>query len=308
MNFTSIMYFIEAARARSLTEAAERLHITQQALSAHMAALEAECGCLLLVRRVPIGLTPEGETFLQYALSLRRQTESLKRRMAEAAGEEAGELRIGIAPTRGRVLLPRILSLFQTEAPQVRIHLEEAANDRLVQGVRQGELDIAIAAFPDRLPGLGVAPFYTEQLALLLAESLAASLYGGEKNAVLERVGNGNLAVLEGCPFLMNSEKNIAGGMGRQRLLDAGVVPDIRVESENIETLIELARLGCGACFCPENLARMLLPPESGVHILPLPGTSYPIRFGWREEDGGWRVLERFMEAAERVKAQSALV
>lgn len=54
MNFQTMEYFIALARERSFTRAAEGLHITQQSLSAHIAGLEKEVGCPLLVRHVPL--------------------------------------------------------------------------------------------------------------------------------------------------------------------------------------------------------------------------------------------------------------
>lgn len=67
MNFSSFDYFLALARERSYTRAADVLHITQQSLSAAIAALERELGCPLVVRRTPLELTYAGRVFLQYA-------------------------------------------------------------------------------------------------------------------------------------------------------------------------------------------------------------------------------------------------
>ena len=79
MNFSSMDYFVMVARERSFSRAAERLHITQQTLSAHIAKLEGELGTKLLVRSVPLELTYAGEVFLEYALDLQRRVNSLER-------------------------------------------------------------------------------------------------------------------------------------------------------------------------------------------------------------------------------------
>ena len=301
MNFTSLLYFIEAARSRSLTEAAARLHMTQQALSAHMAGLEAEYGCQLLVRRVPLALTPAGETLYTYALDMRTRAERMERHMAEIAGDRAGHLRIGIAPMRGRVLLPEAIAHFQKEWPHVTIRLEEAANALLIQRVTRGDLDLAIADFPPDLTGLVTKEFYRERLALVLSDKLAETLYGNRIQEMLARVAAGDAQPLAGCPFLMNSRGNIAGSRGRKWLHRAGITPRVLVESENLETLMTLALLGHGAFFSPENLARTMS-GGAPVHIIPIPETGYAIRFGWREEDSGWRILQRFVEKAVEIR------
>ena len=57
MNFQSIRYFLQVARKRSFSQAAEELFITQQTLSASIASLEKELGCKLFVRHIPLELT-----------------------------------------------------------------------------------------------------------------------------------------------------------------------------------------------------------------------------------------------------------
>ena len=84
MNMQSTEYFIVLARERSFTRAAEALHITQQSLSAHIAALEEEFGTQLVVRRVPLELTYAGRVFL------RRSEKIVRPRLA-------GELLAGFA-------------------------------------------------------------------------------------------------------------------------------------------------------------------------------------------------------------------
>ena len=70
MNFHSLDYFLVLAREKNFTHAAEALHITQQSLSSHIANLERELNCTLLVRRTPLELTYAGRTFLRYAESI----------------------------------------------------------------------------------------------------------------------------------------------------------------------------------------------------------------------------------------------
>ena len=79
MNLTSMDYFITLAQEQSFTRAAERLHITQQALSAHIAGMEQELGSQLLLRRVPLELPYAGQVFLRYAQEIQRNLDSMDR-------------------------------------------------------------------------------------------------------------------------------------------------------------------------------------------------------------------------------------
>ena len=118
MNFSSMDYFVMVARERSFSRAAERLHITQQTLSAHIAKLEGELGAKLLVRSIPLELTYAGEVFLEYALDFQRRASSLEREFQDITENQRGLLRIGINYTRGDIVIPPLLIRFQQEYPQ----------------------------------------------------------------------------------------------------------------------------------------------------------------------------------------------
>lgn len=88
MNFQSLHYFIMLAREKNFTRAAEKLHISQQTLSASIAALERELNCKLIIRHVPLELTYGGRTFFHYALSLTGEEESMRRSLLDIAEEK----------------------------------------------------------------------------------------------------------------------------------------------------------------------------------------------------------------------------
>ena len=82
MNFLSIEYFAAVASEHSFSKAAKRLGITQQTLSANIAALERELGCTLFVRHVPLELTYAGTVFARYAQRFRRDRDALAKKCA----------------------------------------------------------------------------------------------------------------------------------------------------------------------------------------------------------------------------------
>ncbi len=117
MNFNSLEYFIVLARERNFTRAADALHITQQSLSSHIAHLERELNAPLLVRCTPLELTYAGRTFLRYAQSLQQTRQDMAREFCDISENQKGELRIGIAYTRGHAIMPRLIPAFQREYP-----------------------------------------------------------------------------------------------------------------------------------------------------------------------------------------------
>lgn len=124
--------------------------------------------------------------------------------------------------------------------------------------------------------------------------------------AALER---GDLRSLRGCPFVSGSAEDITGSLERDAFRRAGFVPEVRAESSNVETLLELCARSVGACFCPENLARLLLAaqPHGRLEMLRMPDTmAYPISFGYAKRAYPWSVLADFIRIARAQYPQPA--
>ena len=174
MNFHSLDYFLVLAREKNFTRAAEALHITQQSLSSHIAGLEKELGCTLLVRRTPLELTYAGRTFLRYAESIGQTRQAMEREFCDISENQKGELRVGIAYTRGRAIMPRLIPAFQRQYPNVEITLLEGSNDAIQKALLSGGIDLAIAGFPHPLPGVVLEDYYLEHIVLCLSDGLLA--------------------------------------------------------------------------------------------------------------------------------------
>jgi len=302
MNFQSMNYFIMVARQKSFTKAAENLHITQQTLSVHIASLEKELKCKLFIRHVPLVLTYGGEVFLQYAVELQKKYQALQHEFADIAHNENGQLRIGVGYTRGRAIMPDLIEAFQKQYPNIEIQIKENANDALQKSLLAGEIDLAIANFPAKIPGVTLYDFYEEEIILLLADKLVKTIYGSAAKQILDQVQERrSLAGLKACPFMLNSEQDIAGRIGRTILAKAHFRPLLKVQSGSVQTLLSLCLKGVAACFCQKNLALATLSQEQlqNLHMIGLDkSASYMIRFGVAEHSYQWKMIRSFMQIA----------
>lgn len=309
MNFSSMEYFTVLARERSFTRAAEQLHITQQSLSAHIAGMEQELGCPLVVRRIPLELTYAGSVLLRYATAFQQSYIAMQREFSDISGNQKGLLRVGVAPTRGRVLLPNAIARFQHRYPNITVELAEASNGALHQRLRDGALDIAIADFPDAMPGIVLQDFYQENVVLLIGKTLFQSVYGPSAEDVAHQFMAGDFAQLHSCPLVMGTPDDIDGRIGYDLLDRAGIhAPVIRSVSHNVGMLLTLCLQGIGACFCPENLARAILSEEDFGRLLRFPlgdAAKYTIRFGYRKQPYQWSVLSTFMTIASETRTEN---
>ena len=305
MNFSSMEYFDVLAQERSFTKAAERLHMTQQSLSSHIAGMEKELGCQLIVRHIPLELTYAGEVLLGHARKFQKAHEDMLREFCDISQNQKGVLRIGTAATRGQILLPEAISAYHGIYPNIRIDLTEAANDVLYQKLLKGTLDLAIGKFSKSLSGIVIKEFYREELVLLINAELFAKTYGTESDYYKTRFHAGDFTGLKDLPFVLGGPDDVDGRLGLEFLKEFNTAsPIITTKSHNVGTLLKLAIAGDGACFCPKNIIRANLSEKQKdtVLVFPLGGkATYPIHFGYKERSYQWKAIETFIKYAKKV-------
>lgn len=310
MTLIQMEYFIAAAKADSFTEAADRLHVTQQSLSAGIAALETELGCRLFVRKTPLVLTYAGSEFLPYAGDILRRLDVLRSEMDDIRADRKGTLRLGIASTRARAILPDILARFRNIHPGIQIVIKENTNEGLSRLLQEAELDLAIANFDAPTPGLALRDFYRETICLFAAEECLSAFFGNKKEAAVREWKQGRLPPLSGAPFVLGNPKDIAGRIGNAFLASQGITPTPAATADNVELLLALCEKGMGFCFCPDVLAKAALSAEQyhALQKFPLNETAaYPIRFAYRTDLPPRSAVLSFMETAVKIQAEKNL-
>ena len=314
MNFLSMDYFLMTAEKRSFTKAADALHITQQTLSTHIANLEQELDCRLFVRHVPLELTYAGELFRQYASDFQKKYRAMQHEFADLNKNDQGILRVGISFTRCHAIMPAIIMEYQKRFPNMDIQVIENANAGLLKDLMDHKIDLAIAKFPDFLPGITLTDFYEEEVVLLLADSLfrkviseSSSADSGPEPLLLKKTED--FSIFEHCPFLLNYATDIAGQLARYFINMGNFKPIIKTQSDNMGMLLDLCAAGKGACISPLNLALSSLSSDQRkkMRIIHLgQSAKYKIRFGCLEQPYQWKAIRNFMDAANAALAQTA--
>lgn len=296
-------YFIACAEERSFTRAADRLGITQQTLSSHIAGVERELRVRLFIRRVPLELTYAGEVFLGYARKMQALERSMQQEFQDIAGDERGLLRVGIASTRSHFIMPRSIAAYQKKRPGIEVDLLEAENEELIESLRAGQLDLIIATVHHDIPGLSVHELYREEVVLVVAKALLEELYGERSDEVVAEVERtSSLEPLSECPFLLLGKRDIPGDLARQIFRESGITPPVRVTSSNTETLLDLCARGAGAFFCPRRLVFSALgeKEQAEVRIVHLgPKARYWICAAWRASEHIWSAVEGFYQTLQ---------
>lgn len=142
MNLNQLKYFVAVCEARTVSGAAEILHISQPSVSGAVKELEEEFGVKLFFRQHRgMVLTPEGERFYKMAgelLSRADQTENIMKDM----GKQRKILRLGVPPMIGSVVLPKIYREFMAENPDIHIEITEGGQHELKDKLSDGLLDM----------------------------------------------------------------------------------------------------------------------------------------------------------------------
>jgi len=169
MELIQLRYFVSIAETLSYTVAAERLHVSQPALSYQMRQLQREIGTTLFERKGRrIALTPDGELFLPMAQSVLLRADEAVRVLRENLGIEAGEVRMGCNPSVATYLAPGLIAEFRRNYPRVRVDLSEGGDSDLQQMVQRGIIDFAVVTAPGAPKTLDVTPLGAEDLLIIL--------------------------------------------------------------------------------------------------------------------------------------------
>lgn len=164
-----VRVFLEIARSESVSVAAQRLHVTQPAVSRSLKELEEMLG-IPLFDRVGRGLrlNEAGRVFQSHSsaalVELLRAGERLT-----TTGELTSKLSVGVLPTAATDLVPRTALTLRSEAPQIRLRILTGPNWLLFNQLRDGQLDIVVGRMPESTTATGVTfqQLYIENVVLV---------------------------------------------------------------------------------------------------------------------------------------------
>ncbi|MFV2178576.1 LysR family transcriptional regulator [Actinomadura sp. LOL_016] len=142
ISLNKLHHFVVLARAESYVHAAERLHLSQPALSRSIQALERECGVTLFDRsRAGVSLTAVGHQLLTRAEDLIFNSQSFEQAVASMAKGVSGSVNFGIGPHSASAFLPTLLPRLFTDYPKVQVKVVIGSVDTMAQNLFDGEIE-----------------------------------------------------------------------------------------------------------------------------------------------------------------------
>ncbi len=257
MDTQSLQAFLAVAETESFSLAAQRLHLTQPAVSKRIAQLEDTLDCQLFDRlpRKAI-LTPAGEALRPRAQHIVNELLEVKTELASLSGDISGTLRIGTSHHIGLHHLPHLLRQFHTAYPQVKLAMQFLGSEAACDALAKGELDIAFATLPlEDHAKLDMQPVWRDPLSFVcahthpLAKQKALSLqHLTEHEAILPESNTVTFQIIEAA---FSRE-----GLSIQSALPSRYRETISMMSSYMETIKMMASVGLGWAVLPEHMAQ----------------------------------------------------
>ena len=171
----SFLAIVDTGSARA---AAQRLHVTESAVSASLASLHRELGVSLFERRGRgLHLTDAGEVFADYARKILGLLEEGVAAARQGSSAHSGRLRLGALTTAGEYLVPGVLAGFRRLLPEVDITLEVGNREQILARLADHHLDVAIAGRPIAGRGLVTRGTRTNSLVVVAAPGAHPDLH-----------------------------------------------------------------------------------------------------------------------------------
>ncbi|HEX3963865.1 MAG TPA: LysR substrate-binding domain-containing protein [Trebonia sp.] len=163
--------FVAVAQERTMSRAAQRLHLSQPAVSKTLSELERMAGRQLVERgRAGTQLTPAGEEFLKHAAEVTRAVDAAASALSRSGTGPLAAVRVAVLHTVPGLLLARGLAQLHDRRPGARVIVRTAHNPELLAALTSGEADFAVGrmAEPHMMRGISFELLYAESLAVVV--------------------------------------------------------------------------------------------------------------------------------------------
>ena len=268
--FIQLEYFCAVSQYHSITQAAQKLYVTQPAISNAIKELEKEFSVSLFVRsKNHLTLTTEGELFYQKASELLASIKQTTQQFYDL-GKQIPPIRIGIPPLLSTIFFPEMLLDFQKQYPDIPVELFEYGSIRAASLVQEETLDLALVNmhFYD-IDKMNTFRIQTEHLVFCVSKEHRLAK---EKEVTIE--------MLRDEPIIMYNTDSVQNTTLNSRFENAGITPNVILHASQLYTIERFLHSGnCGAVLYSSLVKHM-----NGVKGIPIdPVIQQEIGIVWKK-------------------------
>lgn len=249
MDIRHLEYFIEVARQKSFSKAADIIHISQPSISKAIRELENELGVTLLYRNTKcVELTDNGEAILEQAQQIVSSFQNITGQLEEVSKLRTGKIHIGFPPITGVTVLAHMFGAFKKEYPNIHISLYEFGSKKIEAAIHEGLLDIGVICIPSEKNEM-------YEMMSLVRDPLRIVMYPEHRLAKRSEI---DYADLTDEWFILYSNDFGLHDTIKERCRQAGFNLQVVFETSQRELMTQTVAAGLGIAFLPSKICQEL--------------------------------------------------
>jgi DNA-binding transcriptional LysR family regulator len=299
INLNHLRIFYYAVKYQNFTRAAQKLCISQPAVTAQIKMFEDQLKLKLFKKRGrKIYPTAESDLLYEYARKVFETEEAFENAVEALHGLKKGILRLGAAKTYARYLLPYLMSRFHREFPNIQINVSEGSSREMINSLLEFKNEIALIAKSETSKEIRFVPFIREKVVLILPPDHRLA---GKKAVDFKELCREKIMMKE-------------IGSGTRLLVDKlfaenGCKPDVLMETSNQEFIKQLVQQGEGISFLSSVAVQTELAQKKLSSIdVKRADMSMDIHVAYVEGDNLSRAANAFIEYTEKFKPGSGSI
>lgn len=258
-------YIYQVYQDKNFTKAAEKLYISQPALSMAIKKIEDQIGMPLFDRSArPLKLTAAGEAYIEHINQIRFLESELELQLQDIRNAGTGHICIGGSHYLNAYILPDLLREFSIEYPGIVIDIREASSATLSQWLEEQKLDLTFNCNEDFMRDFERYPAFEDHVLLAVPKNHPANIGMEDKILTASEIANGR-HLSPDCPmvelrsfcdneYIILTSGNNLHDRSLQLFQEAGFTPRIRMELSQLVTAYHLADAGMAATFVSDRL------------------------------------------------------
>ena len=299
MTIVQMLYFNTVCQYMNLTKAAEKLHISQPALSAVIKQIETECSAQLFKHRAnSISITDEGLVLQQEVIPILEQYQHLER-LLSSHKLDRNYLRVGLSPFRGNVAAPRIAALFRQRYPEVQLIITESGTSDLYEDLDLNRLDLIITS---RKPGFSREDWQRSPLYGCVRLNDLQTVFAVSTENPLSRKESVTWAEIVQEPLMFLDKAVAQKDEIIRHIAEAGYqLPENVCYANQVHTIIRFVECSAAAAFLPLDAVKAN-PLLKGLAVPDL--EPHAIYLVWRKDRHLYHTARKFVETAQEIYHQ----
>ncbi|HEX9446196.1 MAG TPA: LysR family transcriptional regulator [Candidatus Binatia bacterium] len=236
MDTYRLQVFLECARLKNFSRAAEVLHISQPSISLHIRDLEEWCGTDLFERRGRrVELTEAGARLKEHAQRVLTSLDTARQDVQEVLGLGRGRLAVGGSGLPGTYMLPKVLSMFKARYPKLEMYMKFGVSAQVEQLLQEDSVELAMFSREPKLKGLVAEPYG--------ASGMVIAAPAGHPLAQKRKV---TLKEVASEPFVLREPESAGGEIVRKYFSEHGLAINVAMELSSHEAIKVAVAEGLG--------------------------------------------------------------